>query len=129
MPPGTQLACAATDECPAGQSCVEGRCLGADQLDVPPIAFVADPIVEPPLVSDRVGFSEFVVTFELNVDVDATVDGAIGATLDETQLSCARESEARYACDGNIAADEAPPGCELVLVRNVGEALDQLMDW
>jgi DNA repair protein RadA/Sms len=31
--------------------------------------------------------------------------------------------------DGNIAADEAPPGCELVLVRNVGEALDQLMDW
>lgn len=31
--------------------------------------------------------------------------------------------------DGNIAPDEAPPGCELVLVRNVGEALDQLMDW
>jgi hypothetical protein len=31
--------------------------------------------------------------------------------------------------DGNIATDEAPPGCELVLVRNVGEALDQLMDW
>jgi DNA repair protein RadA/Sms len=31
--------------------------------------------------------------------------------------------------DGNIAPDETPPGCELVPVRNVGEALDQLMDW
>jgi DNA repair protein RadA/Sms len=31
--------------------------------------------------------------------------------------------------DGNIARDEAPAGCELVPVRNVGEALDQLMDW
>jgi DNA repair protein RadA/Sms len=30
---------------------------------------------------------------------------------------------------GNIAPDEAPAGCELVPVRNVGEALDQLMDW
>ena len=31
--------------------------------------------------------------------------------------------------DGNCAPDEAPPGCELVPVRNVGEALDQLMEW
>jgi DNA repair protein RadA/Sms len=31
--------------------------------------------------------------------------------------------------DGNVAKDEAPAGCELVTVRNVGEALDQLMDW
>ena len=31
--------------------------------------------------------------------------------------------------DGNVARDEAPAGCELVPVRNVGEALDQLMDW
>src|SRR5688572_19876734 len=31
--------------------------------------------------------------------------------------------------DGNIARDEAPPGCEIVTVKNVGEALDQLMDW
>jgi DNA repair protein RadA/Sms len=31
--------------------------------------------------------------------------------------------------EGNVARDEAPPGCELVPVRNVGEALDQLMDW
>jgi DNA repair protein RadA/Sms len=29
----------------------------------------------------------------------------------------------------NVAPDEAPPGCELVPVKNVGEALDQLMDW
>ena len=31
--------------------------------------------------------------------------------------------------DGNIAPDEAPPGCAVVPVKNVGEALDQLMDW
>jgi DNA repair protein RadA/Sms len=31
--------------------------------------------------------------------------------------------------EGNIARDEAPPGCEIVTVKNVGEALDQLMDW
>jgi DNA repair protein RadA/Sms len=31
--------------------------------------------------------------------------------------------------DGNVTRDEAPAGCELVPVRNVGEALDQLMDW
>jgi DNA repair protein RadA/Sms len=31
--------------------------------------------------------------------------------------------------EGNCAPDEAPPGCELVPVRNVGEALDQLMEW
>jgi len=31
--------------------------------------------------------------------------------------------------DGNVAKDEAPAWCELVTVRNVGEALDQLMDW
>jgi len=31
--------------------------------------------------------------------------------------------------EGNVARDEAPAGCEIVPVRNVGEALDQLMDW
>lgn len=31
--------------------------------------------------------------------------------------------------DGNIARDEAPAGCEIVPVKHVGEALDQLMDW
>jgi DNA repair protein RadA/Sms len=31
--------------------------------------------------------------------------------------------------DGNIARDEAPAGCEIVPVKNVGEALDQLMEW
>jgi DNA repair protein RadA/Sms len=31
--------------------------------------------------------------------------------------------------EGNVSRDEAPPGCEIVTVRNVGEALDQLMDW
>jgi DNA repair protein RadA/Sms len=29
----------------------------------------------------------------------------------------------------NVAPDDVPPGCELVAVKNVGEALDQLMDW
>jgi DNA repair protein RadA/Sms len=29
----------------------------------------------------------------------------------------------------NVAPDEAPPGCELVEVRTVGEALEQLMEW
>ena len=31
--------------------------------------------------------------------------------------------------DGNMARDEAPAGCEIVPVKNVGEALDQLMEW
>jgi DNA repair protein RadA/Sms len=31
--------------------------------------------------------------------------------------------------EANVAPDDAPPGCELVAVKNVGEALDQLMDW
>jgi DNA repair protein RadA/Sms len=31
--------------------------------------------------------------------------------------------------EGNAARDEAPAGCEIVTVKNVGEALDQLMDW
>jgi DNA repair protein RadA/Sms len=31
--------------------------------------------------------------------------------------------------EGNLARDEAPPGCEIASVKNVGEALDQLMDW
>jgi DNA repair protein RadA/Sms len=31
--------------------------------------------------------------------------------------------------EGNVARDEAAAGCELVFVKNVGEALDQLMDW
>jgi len=31
--------------------------------------------------------------------------------------------------EGNVARDEAPAGCELVAVKNVGEALDQLMEW
>jgi DNA repair protein RadA/Sms len=30
---------------------------------------------------------------------------------------------------GNCAADEAPAGCELVFVKSVDEALDQVMDW
>jgi DNA repair protein RadA/Sms len=29
--------------------------------------------------------------------------------------------------DGNVARDEAPAGCEIVPVRNVGEALDELL--
>src|SRR3954462_12429395 len=31
--------------------------------------------------------------------------------------------------EDNIARDEAPAGCEIVTVRNVGEALEQLIDW
>ena len=31
--------------------------------------------------------------------------------------------------DGNVARDEAPAGCETVPVKNIGEALDQLMEW
>jgi DNA repair protein RadA/Sms len=31
--------------------------------------------------------------------------------------------------EGNCAREEAPPGVEIVAVRTVGEALDQLMDW
>jgi DNA repair protein RadA/Sms len=31
--------------------------------------------------------------------------------------------------DGNLSRDEAPAGCEIVPVKNVGEALDQLMEW
>src|SRR3954465_2382044 len=31
--------------------------------------------------------------------------------------------------EGNGARDEAPAGCEIVTVRNVGEALEQLIDW
>ena len=29
--------------------------------------------------------------------------------------------------EGNVARDEAPPGCEIVPVRNIGEALDELL--
>ena len=35
----------------------------------------------------------------------------------------------RIVPEENYAPDEAPPGLELVAVRTVGEALDQLMDW
>jgi DNA repair protein RadA/Sms len=31
--------------------------------------------------------------------------------------------------EGNVARDEAPAGCEIVTVKNVGEALEQLMEW
>ncbi len=31
--------------------------------------------------------------------------------------------------EGNAAKDDVPNGCEIVPVKNVGEALDQLMDW
>jgi DNA repair protein RadA/Sms len=31
--------------------------------------------------------------------------------------------------EANAAAGDVPPGCELVPVKNVGEALDQLMEW
>ena len=31
--------------------------------------------------------------------------------------------------EGNLARGEAPEGCEIVTVKNIGEALDQLMDW
>jgi DNA repair protein RadA/Sms len=31
--------------------------------------------------------------------------------------------------EGNCATDDAPPGVEIVPVKTVGEALDQLMDW
>jgi DNA repair protein RadA/Sms len=31
--------------------------------------------------------------------------------------------------EANAAAGDVPAGCELVPVKNVGEALDQLMEW
>ena len=31
--------------------------------------------------------------------------------------------------EANVAPDDLPAGCELIAVKNVGEALDQLMDW
>jgi DNA repair protein RadA/Sms len=33
------------------------------------------------------------------------------------------------APEGNLSRDEAPEGCEIVTVKNIGEALDQLMEW
>ncbi|HEX6462952.1 MAG TPA: DNA repair protein RadA [Vicinamibacterales bacterium] len=33
------------------------------------------------------------------------------------------------APDSNVAPEDVPSGCELVAVKNVGDALDQLMDW
>ena len=31
--------------------------------------------------------------------------------------------------EANVAPDDVPAGCELIAVKNVGDALDQLMDW
>jgi DNA repair protein RadA/Sms len=31
--------------------------------------------------------------------------------------------------EGNAAKEDVPSGCEIVPVKNVGEALDQLMEW
>ena len=31
--------------------------------------------------------------------------------------------------EANVAPDDLPAGCELIAVKNVGDALDQLMDW
>jgi hypothetical protein len=31
--------------------------------------------------------------------------------------------------EGNVPHEDVPSGCEVVAVKNVGEALEQLMEW
>ena len=49
------------------------------------------------------------------------------------RCACARPrrwgSRAASCRTGNCAPEDTPAGCELVTVKNVAEALDQLMDW
>ena len=51
----------------------------------------------------------------------------------QAALRCAKprrwDSRGSSSPTATSRRDEAPAGCELVPVRNVGEALDQLMDW
>jgi DNA repair protein RadA/Sms len=58
--------------------------------------------------------------------------GEIRATS-QASLRAREAAQMGFTCcivpDGNLAASDAPPGCEIVGVRTVSEAIDQLIAW
>ena len=57
-------------------------------------------------------------------EVRGTAQGAM-RVREAAQMGFTRCIVPKGAC----SPDEVPPGCELVIVNTVNEALDQLMDW
>src|SRR3954470_13765879 len=84
------------------------------------VAAVASSLRNRPIRQGTAVFGEVGLAGEIRGTTQASLRVREAAQMGFTRI---------VAPEGNVSRDEAPAGCEIVTVRNVGEALDQLMDW
>ncbi len=129
VPPDALLACTDDDaSCPAGRTCVDGRCLTPEQLALPAPAFETAPSLltanaPADVVSPNAGRDTFAVEFVLNIDV-VPGQGAqdVSAALDDVALACVEGDAARsWSCSG--AVDDATAEGAFPIVVTVSDAL------
>src|SRR3954449_7230170 len=97
-----------------------GMTVDEPAADLAVVAAVASSLRNRPIHAGTAMFGEVGLAGEIRGTTQASLRLREAAQMGFTRI---------VVPDGNVALDEAPPGCEIVPVKNVGEALDQLMDW
>ena len=97
-----------------------GMTVDEPAADLAVVAAVASSLRNRPIRAGTAVFGEVGLAGEIRGTTQAALRIREAAQMGFTRVIVA---------EGNVARDEAPPGCDIVSVTNVGEALDQLMDW
>ena len=97
-----------------------GMTIDEPAADLAVVGAVASSLRNRPIRPGTAVFGEVGLAGEIRGTTQAALRVREAAQMGFTRVVCP---------EGNVARDEAPAGCELVPVKNVGDALDQLMDW
>jgi DNA repair protein RadA/Sms len=97
-----------------------GMTVDEPAADLAVVAAVASSLRNRPIRAGTAVFGEVGLAGEIRGTTQAALRLREAAQMGFTRVIVA---------EGNVSRDEAPAGCEIVTVKNVGEALDQLMEW
>src|SRR5688572_2686593 len=97
-----------------------GMTIDEPAADLAVVGAVASSLRNRPIRAGTAVFGEVGLAGEIRGTTQATLRIREAAQMGFTRI---------VVPEGNAARDDVPPGCELVAVKNVGDALDQLMDW
>jgi DNA repair protein RadA/Sms len=97
-----------------------GMTIDEPAADLAVVGAVASSLRNRPIRSGTAVFGEVGLAGEIRGTTQASLRIREAAQMGFTRI---------VVPEGNAAKDDVPAGCEIVPVKNVGEALDQLMDW
>jgi DNA repair protein RadA/Sms len=97
-----------------------GMTIDEPAADLAVVGAVASSLRNRPIRSGTAVFGEVGLAGEIRGTTQASLRIREAAQMGFTRI---------VVPEGNAARDDVPAGCEMVPVKNVGEALDQLMEW